>query len=77
MTLQQNYILGNAYSIVCHVPLIEGTIYKKNIHEKTEATSERIWVTPTNVGGYFYIFNLLKTYSYFLCAPHPKKEKYL
>lgn len=76
MTLLQNYILGNAYSIVYHVPLIEGTIYEKVIHEKTEARSQRIRVTPANIVR-FFVFNLGKTLSSIfssLLPPPPKKN---
>lgn len=78
MILLQNYILGNTYSIVCHIPLMEGRIYKKNIHEKTEASSDRLRVTPTDLGGgffclvffspLFFFLNLGKT-SYYISHP--------
>jgi len=54
MILLQKYILGNACGIVHHIPLLEGTIDKKNIHEKTEASSEGIRVTPTDVNFFFF-----------------------
>lgn len=35
-----NYILGNAYGIVCHLPLTESTTSKKNIPKKPYTTKK-------------------------------------